>query len=114
MIGVVMPEAQPMQHLLAKTDDVNADRVMRVDFFGRPAIVYREGDKFVAAIDVCTHLGGPLELNGGQVKGQWHGACFARDSGKQLAGPAPPQSRLIPVPTRARGRAVDYGAGEAA
>jgi len=107
-----MPEAQPMQHLLAKTDDVNADRVMRVDFFGRPAIVYREGDKFVAAIDVCTHLGGPLELNGGQVKCQWHGACFARDSGKQLAGPAPPQSRLIRLPTRVRDGALYYVTGE--
>ncbi len=101
-----------MQHLLAKTDDVNDDRVTRVDFFGRPAIVYREGEKFVAAVDVCTHLGGPLELNGGQVVCQWHGACFARDTGKPVSGPAPPQSRLIRLPTRVKDGGVYYVVGE--
>ena len=101
-----------MQHLLAKTDDIGAEKVTRVDFFGRPAIVYRDGEKFVAAIDVCTHLGGPLELNGDQLQCQWHGACFARDTGKAVKGPASPEAKLIRLPTRVKDGGVYYVVGE--
>jgi nitrite reductase/ring-hydroxylating ferredoxin subunit len=101
-----------MQHLLAKMDELSADKVTRVDFFGRPAIVYKEGEKAVAAIDVCMHLGGPLELNGGQLQCQWHGACFALDTGKTVSGPAPPQSKLVRLPTRVKDGGVYYVVGE--
>ena len=101
-----------MQHLLTKVDDVRSDKVTRVDFFGRPVIVYKEGEKFVAAIDVCMHLGGPLELNGDQLQCQWHGACFARDTGMTVKGPASPTSRLIRLPTRVKDGGVYYVVGE--
>ena len=101
-----------MQHLLANLDDLSADKVTRVDFFGRPAIVYREGERAVAAIDVCMHLGGPLELSGGQLQCQWHGACFARDTGKAVSGPAPATSKLVRLPTRVKDGGVYYVVGE--
>jgi nitrite reductase/ring-hydroxylating ferredoxin subunit len=101
-----------MEHLLAKMDDVTAEKLTKVDFFGRPAFVYKEGEKVIAGIDVCTHLGGPLELQNGQLQCQWHGACFARDTGKATALPAPPQSKLIRLPTRVRDGGVYYVTGQ--
>lgn len=97
-----------MEQPLAKVEELSEEKVTRIDFFGRPVILYRNGDRIFVAVDVCTHLGGPLELEDGTLVCQWHGSSFARDSGKALKPPAPRDSHLIRLPTRVRDGIVYY------
>lgn len=53
-----------MRHELCKAVDAPADGAKVVEFFGRQALVYRRCDEITAALSICTHLGGPLELRG--------------------------------------------------
>lgn len=87
---------------LADLAALREDKVTKFDFFGRPALAYRIGDRPVAAIDACTHTGGPLELHGDQLRCQWHGACFGADQGFACGGPAEAGSRLTLLPLEVR------------
>ena len=86
-----------------------------VDFFDRPVLVVRTGGEMRAYMNVCAHLGGPLQLSqdGASFKCQWHGACFDARSGKAICGPARPDSRLIRLPTTIDDGRVTYVYGEA-
>ena len=87
----------------------------RADFFGRSVLAVRHGGVVRAYVDVCPHLGGPLELaaDGRSFKCQWHGACFDARTGRTTCGPARPDARLIRLPTRVEDGQVTYVYGEA-
>ena len=70
-----------------------------VDFFDRPALVYRAGGEVRATLAICPHLGGPLEWKDGELVCAWHGQRHDPASGRCLRGPAPGQ-QAMKLPTR--------------
>jgi nitrite reductase/ring-hydroxylating ferredoxin subunit len=42
--------------------ELDASQAAEVDFFGRSAWVLRDGQRVRAFLNVCMHLGGPLQL----------------------------------------------------
>jgi len=85
-----------------------------VEFFGRPVTLLRRDGRVRAFMNVCTHLGGPLQLaaDGNTFQCQWHQACFDAQSGKALRGPAAPDSRLMRLPIKVEDGWVTYVYGE--
>jgi len=70
----------------------------RVEFEGKPILLYREGDEVSAIGATCTHAGGPLD-EGKVVKGcvtcPWHDSVFKVRTGEVVHGPATfPQPRF--------------------
>ncbi len=91
--------------------DVPAEGAKKVDFFGREALVFSRGGTPRAVMNVCMHLGGPLELRGDRFVCGWHGAEFGCD-GVCTKGPAPTGSRLMFLPTRVEEGMLVYVYGE--
>ena len=89
--------------------------VSEVDFFGRSVLVLRTDERVRAYVNVCMHLGGPLELSadGATFQCQWHGACFDARTGKATRAPARPDTRLIRLPVKIDDGRVTYVYGEA-
>ncbi len=101
-----------MKVKLADAAEVREAALTEVDFFGRPAILFREQERVQVYLNVCSHLGGPLALEGERLRCQWHGACFAAGSGKAECGPARLDTRLIRLPVKEEDGAVYYVYGE--
>jgi NADPH-dependent 2,4-dienoyl-CoA reductase/sulfur reductase-like enzyme/nitrite reductase/ring-hydroxylating ferredoxin subunit len=58
---------------------------------GSSVILVRTGSRFYALGATCSHWGGPLAeglVRDGAIQCPWHHACFALESGAQLAAPA--------------------------
>ncbi len=72
---------------------------MAVDFFGRELLVLNVEGRPRAVMNVCMHLGGPLEWRDGRFVCEWHQAEFDVH-GRQVKGPAKADSRLMFLPTR--------------
>jgi nitrite reductase/ring-hydroxylating ferredoxin subunit len=89
-----------MKQPLCRVTAVPTSGTKTVEFFGRQALVYRQGETIKAALSICTHLGGPLELREGELVCPWHGARFDARSGACRQGPAATQSRAMFLPTR--------------
>ncbi len=92
---------------LTTLDRIPDEGALTVDFFGRPAFVLNVGGRPRAVMNVCMHLGGPLELQGDRFVCGWHGAQFSLD-GQQEEGPATPGSRLMVLPTRVENGTLYY------
>jgi nitrite reductase/ring-hydroxylating ferredoxin subunit len=101
-----------MRAELCKLNAVPEQGAKVVDFFGREALVYRHGDEVRAALSICTHLGGPLELRGNELVCGWHGARFDCASGQCTNGPAHADSRAMFLPTRQEDGALHFVWGE--
>jgi nitrite reductase/ring-hydroxylating ferredoxin subunit len=101
-----------MKHELCKVNDIPAQGARVVEFFGREALIYRRGDEIKAALSVCTHLGGPLELREGELVCPWHGARFDGMSGICRHGPARTDARAMFLPTRIEDGVLQYVWGE--
>ena len=101
-----------MKHPLCPLADVPDSGAKKVDFFGREALVYRQGGEVKAALSICAHLGGPLELKDGELVYPWHGARFDAASGACRKGPAAPQSSAMLLPTRLEDGVLTYVWGE--
>lgn len=101
-----------MKHELCKIIDVPATGSRIVPFFGREVHVYRVGDKFSTAANVCMHFGGPLECKDGKLVCPWHNASFDMATGEHLDGPSPGGSRLMFLSTRVEHDALYYTWGE--
>ena len=92
--------------------EVREGEINQVDFLGRPVVLLRVNGEVRAYVNVCTHLGGPVELKDGSLQCSWHGACFDPSTGKATKGPAAPGSKLIRLPTRVEDGKVLYVYGE--
>lgn len=100
---------------LAQDSAVARGEATEVDFFGRSVLLTRgEDDRVRAYMNVCLHLGGPLELSedGQTFRCQWHQACFSAATGEATHAPAPRGSRLLRLPTRIEAGQVVYVYGE--
>lgn len=101
-----------MKQALCPVAEVPASGAKSVDFFGRPVLVYRQGGEVRAALSICTHLGGPLELKGDELVCAWHGARFDACSGACRRGPADASARAMFLPTRVEEGVLTYVWGE--
>jgi nitrite reductase/ring-hydroxylating ferredoxin subunit len=96
-----------MKHELCKITDIPAEgKSLIVPFFGRELHVYKTDGRYRAVANVCLHFGGPLDCKDGQLVCPWHGASFAMDTGARLDGPAPAESKLMFLTTRAEAHAL--------
>jgi nitrite reductase/ring-hydroxylating ferredoxin subunit len=101
-----------MKHRLIDLADIPDAGTVLVPFFGREVHVWRHGDGARAAVNVCLHLGGPLECRDGRLVCPWHGAAYDLASGRKTEGPGPDGARLMVLPTRAEDGALYYMWGE--
>lgn len=88
-----------MKVALTDISAIPDEGVIAVDFFGRETLVLNLDGRPRAVMNVCMHLGGPLECQGDRFVCAWHQAEFGLD-GRQLKGPAKADSRLMFLPTR--------------
>jgi nitrite reductase/ring-hydroxylating ferredoxin subunit len=101
-----------MRHALCEVGEIPNEGTRIVPFFGREVHVYLTNGAPRAAMSVCQHLGGPLECADGKLVCPWHGAEFAMADGRRLKSPAPPNSRLMFLPTRTADGVLYYVWGE--
>jgi nitrite reductase/ring-hydroxylating ferredoxin subunit len=101
-----------MQFPLAPVAEIPEEGAKKVDFFGREVILYRVDGQPKAVMNVCLHLGGPLEQVDGKFVCAWHKAEWDMKNGKLLTGPARPDSRLMFLPTRVIDGVLNYIYGE--
>jgi nitrite reductase/ring-hydroxylating ferredoxin subunit len=101
-----------MKAALCEVDQIPAEGVKKVDFFGREVLVLLQDGKAKAVVNTCLHLGGPLRLDGDKFVCEWHGAEFACSDGRCLKGPARPETRLMFLPTRIEQGVLNYVYGE--
>ncbi len=70
--------------------DLPADKLVRVDAAGIPAVLVKQGNMLYAIAATCSHAGGPLDegtLEDGVVQCPWHGSCFRISDGSIVNGP---------------------------
>lgn len=89
-----------MEIPLAPVSEIPEEGLKTVDFFGREVHLMKLDGRPRAVMNVCMHLGGPLQREGERLVCEWHGAAFAAESGRRVEGPAPPDARLMVLPTR--------------
>jgi nitrite reductase/ring-hydroxylating ferredoxin subunit len=99
---------------LIEDAQVSEGKTSEVDFFGRSVLVLRTDGRVRAYMNVCTHLGGPLQLSpdGASFQCQWHQACFDARTGQATGAPARADSRLIRLPVKVEDGQVTYVYGE--
>lgn len=101
-----------MKVALCAVDAIPTDGTTMVDWFGREVLVYRVDGVPQAIVNICPHLGGPLQQEGEAWVCPWHGARFDRRDGRRLQGPAHPEARLMRLPTRIEDGTLFYVWGE--
>ena len=78
-----------MKTPLCSLAEIPPDSAIKVDLFGREALIYLVEGRPRAIANVCTHIGGPLAQQGEQFVCAWHGARFSCRDGRKLdRGPA--------------------------
>lgn len=86
---------------LARIDEIPEEGVKKADFFGREVLLTRQGGRPRAIMNVCMHLGGPLELtDGDRLVCAWHSSAWNLSDGRKLEGPGRSDARLMTLPTR--------------
>jgi nitrite reductase/ring-hydroxylating ferredoxin subunit len=51
-------------------------------------------------MNVCLHLGGPLEQDGDRLVCAWHNSAWALADGRKLEGPGRSDAQLMTLPTK--------------
>lgn len=97
-----------MKVALCAVEEIPPDSAIKVDLFGREALVYLVDGQPRAVANICPHIGGPLAQQGAQFVCAWHGATFCGRDGRKLCGPGRPDARLMSIPTRVEGGALFY------
>jgi nitrite reductase/ring-hydroxylating ferredoxin subunit len=97
---------------LCRVDEIPDDGAKTVDFFGREALALNVEGRPKAVMNVCLHLGGPLQRDGEKLVCAWHGAEWACATGRHLAGPGRPDAHLLALPTRIEDGVLTYVYGE--
>jgi nitrite reductase/ring-hydroxylating ferredoxin subunit len=97
---------------LSAIAEIPEGALKEIEFFGRSVILTRTAQSYAAFANVCPHASGPLTLEDGSFKCQWHGATFKALNGQQLEGPRGNTSGLIRLPTRVEGDTLVYLYGE--
>lgn len=93
-VRTVTPKASDEPGFIITLDELKESGVMTFMHNDKKAIlVYIEGE-LRAYENICTHKGGPTEMEDDLLVCQWHSAAFDPLTGKALNKPAPENSRL--------------------
>ncbi|HEV3402575.1 MAG TPA: Rieske 2Fe-2S domain-containing protein [Acidimicrobiales bacterium] len=96
-----------MKVALTEVARIPEEGAVTVDFFGREAFVLNLEGGPRAVMNVCMHLGGPLELRGDRFVCGWHQAEYDL-GGRRRSGPANADSHLMFLPTRVEDGTLYY------
>ena len=86
---------------VASVDEIPARKGKAFTVHERAIVIFRVGDRFVAALDRCPHAGAPLSigaLRGEEVTCAWHGWTFNVLEGTSV--PDAPGFALTHVPLK--------------
>lgn len=97
---------------LANLNEISEPGQKKVDFGGRPVVIIRYKGKVIAYLDICTHLGGPMNLEDDYLRCEWHDSKFDPLSGRAKTGPASPNYPLIRLPIKIENGKIYYVYGE--
>lgn len=100
-----------MQVALSPLDELTDGKTTKADFFGREVLLTRIDGRPRAIMNVCMHLGGPLEQDGDHLVCAWHNASWDLNGGK-VDGPGRPDARLMLLPVKVIDGVVTYVYGE--
>lgn len=101
-----------MKVALAPLDELSEGETTRVDFFGREVLLTRIDGHSRAIMNVCMHLGGPLEQDGERLICAWHNAAWNPSDGRKIEGPGRADARLMLLPIKVIDGVVTYVYGE--
>ena len=84
-----------MMHLLCRLEDLPDGGTREFEVVGRHIFALREGETVRVYLNLCPHLGTPLnwepdrflDNEGAYIRCSNHGALFLKDSGECIAGP---------------------------
>ena len=93
---------------IAAESDVKEGQIHKLVWNQRPIILFKKESKIYAYLDVCTHVGGPLFLQGNKLLCQWHNSVFDAATGKAETDPAPMGSELIPLSIEVKNGKIYY------
>ena len=97
---------------LINESDIKEAESKEIDFFGRPAILFKLDGEIHAYINCCTHVGGPMKLkvkpDTAYLDCTWHDSHFDAKTGQCLREPAPMDSKLIRLPIQVKEGKVFY------
>jgi nitrite reductase/ring-hydroxylating ferredoxin subunit len=97
-----------IEEVIASESDVKEGKLHKFSWEGRPILMFRHDGNIYAYIDVCTHVGGSLDLKNNQLICEWHSSIFDPTTGKYVRGVAPTGSELIPLSIESRNGKILY------
>jgi vanillate O-demethylase monooxygenase subunit len=83
-------------HPVAYADEVTADKPLAVTLLDEQLVLFRAGERVVAAKDLCIHRGAPLSMGwveNGEIVCAYHGFRYAAD-GQCVRVPAQPEAAI--------------------
>lgn len=101
-----------MKVALGSLESIPTTGTTAVEWFGREVLLYRVDGQPKAVVNICMHLGGPLEQQGDTFVCPWHNAAFSCRDGQRVRGPARADTRLMFLPTRIEEGTLYYVWGE--
>lgn len=101
-----------MKQPLCALADVPHSGIRKVDFFGREALVYRQGGGVEAERSMRILLRDLLELMDGELVCPWHGARFGAASGACRRANEATESKAMFLPTRVKDGMLTYVWGQ--
>lgn len=101
-----------MQVPLARLDEIPEGGIKKADFFGREVLLTRVEGSPRAIMNVCMHLGGPLDQDGDRLVCGWHNAQWCLADGSKVDGPGRRDARLLLLPIKVLDGVVNYVYGE--
>jgi nitrite reductase/ring-hydroxylating ferredoxin subunit len=89
----------PRKILIAKLGEIPVGRTKSFRYGIKNGIAYNDHGTIKAYVNVCTHMGGPVELvDGKQIfRCRWHQAEFDPKTGAAVEGQAPKNTFLQPI-----------------
>lgn len=93
---------------ITKKSDLKDGELKHFKYKGRNAILINHKGEFKAFLDYCTHAGGPLVLESGELKCRSHRALFDPETGCAKTFPAPKNSYLMEIKLDAEGDDISH------
>ena len=86
-------------------DKINNNQMVNFIYKNKKGILVKTNNKFYAYYNLCTHKGGPLEVQSSDVfRCKWHGATFNISNGNHISGPG--SGTLTKIPITIKNKAV--------